>query len=475
MARLEPLVTYIATHGELPPTECFLWHTWFRDVFEREGRAGFDIVIGNPPYIQLQANGSLLATRYAEGSFVTLNKRGDIYSLFYDLSRRLLAPGGHLCLITSNKWMRAAYGAETRRFLAAADTDVLQLLDFAGTKLFENATVDANILLAAASPNRHATQALTVTPELRACLTDSGVFRRHAACMAFPADESWVVLSPIEASIKRKIEAVGTPLREWDIHIYRGVLTGCNEAFIIPTARRDEILAACRDEAERERTAALIRPILRGRDIKRYGYEWAELWIIATFPSRHYDIDSYPAVRDYLLSFGRERLEQTGAIYRRDGMEIKARKKTNNQWFETQDSISYWEDFEQPQILWIELSDEPKFCFAENVVSLNSIFFLTGKHLFHILGLLNSKLITWYFKHCIGTTSGVGTNRWLKYTIERLPIAGVDRRVEEFASQLCEEAAENRENIDGELGCIVCELYGLSPEEISFIEEQNHN
>ena len=293
--------------------------------------------------------------------------------------------------------------------------------------------------------------------------------------MAFPADESWVVLSPIEASIKRKIEAVGTPLREWDIHIYRGVLTGCNEAFIIPTSRRDEILAACRDEAERERTAALIRPILRGRDIKRYGYEWAELWIIATFPSRHYDIDSYPAVRDYLLSFGRERLEQTGAIYRRDGMEIKARKKTNNQWFETQDSISYWEDFEQPQILWIELSDEPKFCFAENVVSLNSIFFLTGKHLFHILGLLNSKLITWYFKHCIGTTSGVGTNRWLKYTIERLPIAGVDRRVEEFASQLCEEAAENRENIDGELGCIVCELYGLSPEEISFIEEQNHN
>ena len=160
--------------------------------------------------------------------------------------------------------------------------------------------------------------------------------------MAFPADESWVVLSPIEASIKRKIEAVGTPLREWDISINYGIKTGCNEAFIIPTSRRDEILAACRDEAERERTAALIRPILRGRDIKRYGYEWAELWIIATFPSRHYDIDCYPAVRDYLLSFGRERLEQTGATYRRDGMEIKARKKTNNQWFETQDSISYW-------------------------------------------------------------------------------------------------------------------------------------
>ena len=86
------------------------------------------------------------------------------------------------------------------------------------------------------------------------------LFRQHAAPCAFPADESWVILSPIEASIKRKIEAVGTPLSEWDIHIYRGVLTGCNDAFIIPTARRNEILAACRDEAERERTAELIRP-----------------------------------------------------------------------------------------------------------------------------------------------------------------------------------------------------------------------
>ena len=295
------------------------------------------------------------------------------------------------------------------------------------------------------------------------------LFRQHAAPCAFPAEESWVILSPIEASIKRKIEAVGTPLSEWDIHIYRGVLTGCNEAFIIPTSRRDEILAACRDEDERRRTAELIRPILRGRDIKRYGYEWAELWLIATFPSRHYDIEQYPAVRDYLLSFGREKLEQTGATYIRDGQEFKARKKTNNQWFETQDSISYWEDFEKPQILWIELSDEPKFCFAEKFVSLNTIFFLTGENIHHILGLLNSKLITWYFKHCIGTTSGVGTNRWLKYTIERLPIAGVDPRVEEFATLLCEDDTENREEIDYKLSHIVCELYKLTPEEIDFI------
>ena len=137
--------------------------------------------------------------------------------------------------------------------------------------------------------------------------------------MAFPADESWVVLSPIEASIKRKIEAVGTPLREWDISINYGIKTGCNEAFIIPTSRRDEILAACRDEAERERTAALIRPILRGKDIKRYGYKWAELWVIYLpwhFPMQFDETikgasetaeqafrEQYPAVYEHMLLY----------------------------------------------------------------------------------------------------------------------------------------------------------------------------
>ena len=301
------------------------------------------------------------------------------------------------------------------------------------------------------------------------------LFRQHAAPCAFPADESWVILSPIEAAIKRKIEAVGTPLSEWDISINYGIKTGCNEAFIISTARREEILATCRDEDERRRTAELIRPILRGRDIKRYGYEWAELWVIYIpwhFPMQFDESikgasekaeqafqEQYPAVYAHLLLYkeplSKRNQAETGIRY---------------EWYALQRwGANYWEDFEKPQILWIELSDEPKFCFAEKFVSLNSIFFLTGENIHHILGLLNSKLITWYFKHCIGTTSGVGTNRWLKYTIERLPIAGVDPRVEEFATLLCDDATENREEIDYKLSHIVCELYKLTPEEIDFI------
>ena len=306
------------------------------------------------------------------------------------------------------------------------------------------------------------------------CSGQMSLFRQHAAPCAFPADESWVILSPIEASIKRKIEAVGTPLSEWDIHIYRGVLTGCNEAFIIPTARRDEILAACRDEDERRRTAELIRPILRGRDIKRYGYEWAELWLIATFPSRHYDIEQYPAVRDYLLSFGREKLEQTGATYIRDGQEFKARKKTNNQWFETQDSISYWEDFDKPKIVWGEISDRSKFAFEEEgkYIPEATTFFMTGKDLPYLFCILNSPLSEWLFSK-VGTTTGVGTVRWKKYTILSLLVPNIKDELRSQFSELVNLLMKGRLSLDefsAKANRTLNELIGLTEEEIAYVE-----
>lgn len=148
-----------------------------------------------------------------------------------------------------------------------------------------------------------------------------------------------MILSPVEQSIKRKIESIGTPLKNWNIKIYRGILTGCNEAFIIDGKKKDELISADPKSAE------IIRPILRGRDIKRYGFDFAEQYIIATFPSKNYNIDDYPAVKEHLLSFGIERLEQSGKQYTINGKIVKSRKKTNNKWFETQDSISYWEDY----------------------------------------------------------------------------------------------------------------------------------
>ena len=124
------------------------------------------------------------------------------------------------------------------------------------------------------------------------------------------------------------------------------------------------------------------------------------------------------------------------------------------------------EDFYKQQIVWIELSDEPKFSFAQNIMSVNTVFFLTGEHVLHILGLLNSKLITWYFKHCIGTTSGVGTNRWLKYTIEQIPISEPNMQIEQLVSRII---SQYDSLLDTQLDKMVCNQYGLSDTEIGFI------
>ena len=253
----------------------------------------------------------------------------------------------------------------------------------------------------------------------------SDFVRQNAVETDFSTSDSWVILSPIELSIKRKIEAVGTPLKDWDINIYRGVLTGCNEAFIISTEKRNEILNNCQSSEERKRTEELIRPILRGRDIKRYGYDWAGLYLIATFPSRHYDIEEYPAVKEHLLSFGKERLEQTGKEYIVNGQKIKARKKTNNKWFETQDSISYWDDFSKPKLFYQDISQSLSFALCDEVMFCNNTtYFIVSqnlKEIEHIQSFLNSKLMDWYYR-TLSVQLGTSAVRMFSIYVLKIPI-----------------------------------------------------
>ena len=221
---------------------------------------GFDIVIGNPPYIQLQNDGGKLAKLYADCNYKTYARTGDIYCLFYERGYQLLKPNGHLCYITSNKWMRAGYGEKTREFFAK-NTNPLLLIDFAGVKIFESATVDTNILLFAKAVNEHKTLCAVTNKQNKDSVKNLSVFVQQSGSECeFSNSDSWVILSPIEQSIKRKIEAVGTPLKDWNIQINYGIKTGYNDAFIINTEKRDEILSNCQSEDERTRTAELIRP-----------------------------------------------------------------------------------------------------------------------------------------------------------------------------------------------------------------------
>ncbi|MCD8069781.1 MAG: Eco57I restriction-modification methylase domain-containing protein [Akkermansiaceae bacterium] len=460
----------------------------FFDLQWMFGLGGFDIVIGNPPYIQLSNNGGGLGKKYGDFGYETFDKRGDIYCLFYERGLRLLKEGGCLCFITSNKWMRAGYGEKLRAFLAGHDPRLL--VDFAGVKVFKSATVDTNVLLCAKAENRHKTLCAVAggRKEGGFDLRKLSLFaRRHGAECAFRGGEGWVVLSPVEQRIREKIEKAGKPLKDWDIRINYGIKTGCNEAFIISTKRREEILADCGDEAERSRTAALIRPILRGRDIKRYSCEWAGLWLIATFPAKHYDIEMYPAVERHLLSFARDGLIRSGNgwvaknhlddfcrqkllqegkfvlidgkyILNAQGQREKGRKKTSNKWFETQDSISYWEDFERPKIIYSDIATSISFQVVEKSIFLtNTAYFISSDNLEilrYIHCILNSKLMSWYYR-TISVQLGEKAVRMFSIYILRIPIPPLP-------SVLNENFFNSSDTIYA--------LYGLTPEEIRTIE-----
>ena len=444
-------------------THFFLWHTWFDEVFNRpSGRNGFDIVIGNPPYIQLQNNGGELAKIYQSYGFKGFARTGDIYCLFYERGYQLLREGGHLCYITSNKWMRAGYGEKIRGFLAHSTNPIL-LVDFAGIKVFEGATVDTNILLFSREKNEGKTLSVSLTKDVQLGRGELCQYvQQHATPSAFTSSESWVILSPIEQSIKRKIEAVGKPLKDWDIQINYGIKTGCNEAFIIDEAKRAEILSNCQSDDERKRTEAIIRPILRGRDIRRYDYVDSGKYLINTHNGVKekgippIDITDYPAIKEHLDSFG------DVVMLRSDQGDTPYNLR----------NCAYLEEFEKPKIMWIELSDESKFTLSANEIPLNTVFFMTGDNLPYLLAFLNSRAILWYFKRCLGSSSGVGTNRWLKFTIEKLPIPEICTSLASL-SDLGLKAPSLSMEITIEN--TICSFYDLTLEERELLEVNGSN
>ena len=214
--------------------------------------------------------------------------------------------------------------------------------------------------------------------------------KQVGCCNSFEGDAAWVILSPIEQSIKQKIEAVGTPLKDWDIQINYGIKTGCNEAFIVSTEKRNEILANCQTEDERKRTEELIRPILRGRDIKRYGYNWANLWLINTHNGirgklERIHIENYPAVKEHLDQYWDK---------------ISKRADKGDTPYNLR-NCAYLEDFSKPKVMWKIIGCNINFSFDEtNKVCNNAVDIMTGKRnqLLQFVGLMNSKLFEWYLK-----------------------------------------------------------------------------
>ena len=446
----------------------FEWRIEFPEVLDEDGRfVGFDCVIGNPPYIQLQKMGAD-ADALQKMSYETYERTGDIYCLFYEMGMKLLKPGALLSFITSNKWMRAGYGKSLREHLSSRYNPTL-LIDFANNKIFDSATVLVNILSLEKSNNQGHTLSCSVEDGFDVSKLSDYV-QTHAVLSSFSSSESWSILSDIERSIKAKIEAIGTPLKDWDLQINYGIKTGFNDAFIIDSAKRKEILDACQTEDERQRTAEIIRPILRGRDIKRYGYEWADQYIIATFPSRHYNIEDYPTLKEFLLSFGIERLEQTGKEYIIDGEKVKARKKTNNKWFETQDSISYWDEFSKPKIIYPNMTKFLPFVYdTSGLVTNQKCFIITGKRLAFLTAFLNSSLFKFCFADKFPELQGK-TRELSKIFMDEIPVMEVSDDDETRFVMLVEATQKDisKESLL-EIDNAIFDLYQLTKEEREYV------
>ena len=270
---------------------------WFDPDWMFGIKDGFDIVIGNPPYVQLQKMHEE-ADKISAMKYKTFARTGDLYCIFYEFGYNVLKENGILTYITSNKWMRAEYGNLLRNFFVK-ETNPLLLIDFFGTKVFESATVDVNILQITKAKNKYSTKCCIIKDN---CMNNlSNYIEQNQSVMSFDkTDENWTILNQIELSIKNKIETIGTPIKDWGLNINRGILTGFNDAFIIDENTKNKLIE------EDPKSAEIIRPILRGKDIKKYDIDFKNLYIInshngnKTKNEAPIKISKYPAIKTHL-------------------------------------------------------------------------------------------------------------------------------------------------------------------------------
>ncbi|MDY0779964.1 Eco57I restriction-modification methylase domain-containing protein [Tenacibaculum sp. IB213877] len=379
----------------------FLWHLFFKDVFED---GGFDIVIGNPPYIQLQKMGKE-ADKLQLENYLSFTRSGDIYSLFYEKGNKILTNKGVLCYITSNSWLKTKYGESLRDYFIN-NTNPLKIINFEDTQIFPSATVESNIIITQKSKFKDETEVLVLKNNYSKNISLGDFFKEHKIQVNGLNKDEWIILTKKEYFIKSTIENQSTKIEDLETSIISGIKTGLNKAFLIDKKIYKELIT--KDNRNKE----VVKPIIRGRDISKYKIDFGDCWVIYSHNgSRKENISPIDIVRDYptLLEYLNE--------FKPD---IEKRPSKGVHWSNV--PTGFLNDFYKPKIIWGELSDKAKFTYdiEQNIVEA-TVFMLTGEKLKYILSILNSKLSEWYFS-TYTTTSGMGTNRWKKYKINKFPI-----------------------------------------------------
>ena len=449
----------------------------------------FDIVIGNPPYVQIQKfSGKKEQKEWESQKYETFAKTGDIYSLFYEKGNMILKEKGLLCFITSNKWMRAGYGESTRKYFSEK-TNPLLLVDFGGYKVFESATVDTNILIFEKTKNKNKTIACSIQKDFNEKININEYINKNSVILNELNSEGWIILSKKEFDIKKKIEASGTPLKDWDISINYGIKTGFNEAFIIDGKKKDELIEADPKNAE------IIKPTFRGRDIQRYKDYFSDLWII--FISWHFPLHNDSSIQGNSLKAEEEFKIQYPYIYshlENYKKELSARNKAetniNYEWYALQRcAATYYKEFEKEKIVWAEtikiysdgIRNFPRFTFLSQKSQYldKTCFMITSKNdqvkLKYILAVLNSKLLEFLILNLV-ITLGSGSLGLQKAFIENIPIPKISEEKQisfiEIVDKIMEKKklGENTQELEDKIDIMVYKLYDLTIDEIKIID-----
>ena len=422
---------------------------WFNPEWQFGVKHGFDIVIGNPPYIRQESIKEFKPQ--LRQSFSVFTGTADIYTYFYEKGVQLLSSNGHLCYITSNKWMRAKYGEKLRGFFKH-QSQLKQIIDFEGEQIFENATVDTNILLCGKTTNTQ------INFEYQKQLPDD---KNPLFTMAVKdlSTNAYTLQAPEILTLKKKIEQIGTPLKDWDIRINYGIKTGFNDAFIIDTAKRDELLAADPKSAE------IIKPILRGRDVGRYGYKWAGKWLINSHNgdknNAPINIDDYPAIKKHLNQY-------YPYLEKRQDKGITPYNLRN---------CAYLAEFEKEKIVYNDIAKRLSFSLSKSGEYFNNtVYFIADNNsLLFQLAVLNSNLIDWYYKQ-ISVQLGVGVVRMFSVYVEHLPIPKISKAKQQpfidTVDQILTAKQQGKDTtaLETEIDKRVYQLYHLTPDEINIIE-----
>ena len=454
----------------------FNWNEEFSEIFEN---GGFDIVIGNPPYVRQESIKEIKP--HLQKNYTVYTGVADLYCYFYELGYKLLKKdSGYLGFITSNKWFRAKYGQNLRQFLLE-NTEILEIIDYNGIKIFDGATVDSNIIVFKAKKDSENINEMSIK------IGESDYFKLKQNSLS---SEMFVFShNEEEISIKEKIEKIGKPLKEWEISINRGILTGLNDAFIINKETRDMLINADFKNSE------VIKPLLRGRDIKKYDINFAELYLInihnGTKNTEAININDYPKIKEWLDTFEPKLSKRSD----------KGKTPYNLR------NCAYLDNFEKEKIIYAEMVQSPQFYYDKDGYNiLNTAYLIVGKNLKYLIAFLNSNFITYAFKKYY-SGGGLGKNglRYIRNFVEKLPIKpyenetyledkvteilAINKKISDYKI-LLERAKSNKkydeiidleklledsqllvQKLEYEINQEVYKIYGLTQKEIDFIEK----